>query len=337
MLSLKYRKLKMRIFQVFSVVALAVLTWFVFKNKDGFQYIFGDFSYVWSELFSKGSQYLILALVLIMMLINWSFEALKWKRVIRSIQRLSFAESFKSVLAGLAVGFFVPNRVGEFAGKSLMLEKSKFWKASVLAFYTSFAQLFTTAFWGMLSLILFSELISGLIPLNIHFISVAAVIVIIVLLLLVYFQLNRLSLVFRRFKRIYSQIVILNDLKVSDKFYVLGMSFIRFFVFTSQYIILLYLLGISLPIVDAFLVISMLYLVLMVMPTIALTELPARSTLLLLILIAWFDLNHLSQPDALELRIIIASTLIWLINIALPAIIGAFFIPGFSIFKRKKS
>ncbi|PLW92413.1 MAG: hypothetical protein C0592_10850, partial [Marinilabiliales bacterium] len=63
MLSPKYKKLRMRIFQIVSVLAIAILTWFVFKGKDGFQYIFGDLSFVWAELFSGFSQYLILACV----------------------------------------------------------------------------------------------------------------------------------------------------------------------------------------------------------------------------------------------------------------------------------
>lgn len=327
----------MRIFQVFSVLILALLTWFVFKDKDGFQYIFGDFSNVWNELFSDWIQYLILFAVVLMMVLNWGVEALKWKRVTKPLQKLSLGESFKSVLAGLAVGFFIPNRVGEYAGKSLMLEKKFFWKASVLAFFTSFAQLFCTAFWGLLSLIFFSSLITSYLPVNIHAISIALFVLVIILLLLVYLRLDVITRLFRRFKKIQRQLEVLHELKMADKFYVLGMSFLRFFIFSFQYIILLTLLGISLPLIDAFLIIALLYVLLMIVPTIALTELPARSTLLLMLLVSWYDLQGMAQPDALELRIIIASTLIWLINIAGPAIFGAFFIPGFSIFKRKES
>ncbi|PLW94798.1 MAG: hypothetical protein C0592_01600, partial [Marinilabiliales bacterium] len=305
------------------------------KGKDGFQYIFGDLSFVWAELFSGFSQYLILACVILMMLINWSAEAFKWQRITGSLQKLSFTESLKSVLAGLAVGFFVPNRVGEFAGKSLMLEKASFWKASVLAFYTSFAQLLTTGFWGLLALMFFSELLEGIIPFNLHYFSVAVFALIMIVLILVYFSLNRFTYIFKRLKRIYKQIDVLNQVRRSDKFYVLAFSFIRFIVFTSQYIILLALLEIKLPFSDAFLIISLMYLILMVLPTIALTELPARSALLFMLLSAWGELSNSGLPDALEVRVILASTLIWLINIAVPAIVGAFFIPGFSIFKRK--
>lgn len=327
----------MRVFQIVSVLAIAILTWFVFKRKDGFQYIFGELSYVWSDLFIGFIQYVILFLVILMMPINWSAEAFKWQRVTGCLQKLTFADSLKSVLAGLAVGFFVSNRVGEFAGKSLMLEKSNFWKASVLAFYTSFAQVLTTALFGLLALMFFSELLDGIIPFNLHYISLAVFALIVFVLILVYFSMNKFTYIFRRLKRIYKQVDVLNQLRIGDKFYVLALSVFRFVIFTAQYILLLSLLGINLPLADAFLLIALLYLILMIIPTIALTELPARSTLLLMLLLAWSELSATELSDEPEVRVILASTLIWLINIALPAIIGAFFIPGFSIFKRKQS
>jgi len=337
MLSSKYRKLRMRIFQMLSVLTLAVLTWFVFRQKEGFQYIFGDLSYVWSDLFSGSTQYLMLLLVLFMMFLNWSAETMKWKRVALKLQKLSFGESLRSVLAGLAVGFFVPNRVGEYAGKALMLEKSNFWKASVLAFYTSYAQLFTTAFWGLVSLIFFRSELIFFFSVRLYLVSVSVLAVVLMVLLILFFYLDKISHLFRRRKRIYAQINVLSSLDFIDKLYVLAYSFMRFIIFSTQYIVLLLLLGIRMPFTDAFLIISLLYAVLMIMPTIAFTELPARSAVLLLILSAWVELTDGFYTDALELRVIIASTLIWLINIAAPAVIGAFFIPGFSIFKRKQA
>lgn len=336
MLKMKFSKIRLRLFQLFSFLAVTGLSWLVFRNKPEFDTIFVDFTYVWNELIVETLHYFILSLVFLMMILNWSIEAFKWQLITRALYKLSFGKSLQSVLAGLALGFFVPNRVGEFAGKSLMLPKSEFWKASVLAIYTSVAQLFTTVFWGMLAFWIFSDLVSAFLPININAFAFALFLIVIAVLIIVYFKFEKISSVFSKFKKIYAQVSILEKINLKSKCYLLLLSFMRFFVFSLQYILLIHLLGVEIPLISSFLLISLLYLALMILPTIAITELPARSLIIVLLFSAWFDSQGLLLPDALGVKLILASTLIWLINIVMPALIGALFIPGFSIFYKKK-
>lgn len=333
---MNFSKIRLRLFQLFSFLVVAALSWLVFRNKSGFNTFVVDFIFVWDEFIVGILQYSILFLVFLMMIVNWSLEALKWKLISRNLQKLSFGKSLQSVLAGLAVGFFVPNRVGEFAGKSLMLPKSDFWKATVLAIYTSLAQLFTTVFWGMLAFWIFSDLVSVFLPINIKAFAFALFLIVVAVLIIVYLKFEKIANVFTRFKKLYEQISILEKISLKSKSYLLLLSFMRFFVFSLQYILLIYLLGIEVPLIASFLLISLLYLALMIIPTIAITELPARSLIIALLFSAWYDSQSLLLPEALEIKLILASTLIWLINIAMPALIGALFIPSFSIFYKKK-
>ena len=78
------------------------------------------------------------------MLINWSFEAIKWKILIEKIQKIKFLTSLKAVMAGITVSAFTPNRVGEFGGRIFFLESQNRTKAIVLTFLGNVAQLLVT-------------------------------------------------------------------------------------------------------------------------------------------------------------------------------------------------
>ena len=56
-----------------------------------------------SEMITTTSDLLLLALVFIMMILNWGIESLKWKFLIQKIETISFLKSFKAILAGTCV------------------------------------------------------------------------------------------------------------------------------------------------------------------------------------------------------------------------------------------
>jgi hypothetical protein len=55
-------------------------------------------------------------------LANWALETIKWKYLISSVlPNIKFSESLKSVLAGVTLGVFSPNRTGEVLGRVFSL------------------------------------------------------------------------------------------------------------------------------------------------------------------------------------------------------------------------
>ena len=63
--------------------------------------------------------------VLLLIPINWAFEAWKWQRLAIKVESISFWEAYKGVLAGLALGNFTPMMLGDYAGKIAMLKTPK--------------------------------------------------------------------------------------------------------------------------------------------------------------------------------------------------------------------
>src|SRR4051812_44001053 len=70
----------------------------------------------WSNILASLSSYKIwwLVLVVVLMIVNWSFEAIKWKVSIQNLQNISFFKAFKAVLSGVSFSVSTPNRIGEY-------------------------------------------------------------------------------------------------------------------------------------------------------------------------------------------------------------------------------
>ena len=103
-----------------------------------------------STLFSKENWFLTSA-VLILMIANWSIEAIKWKLLVEPLEKINFIHSMKGVLSGVTVSIFTPNRIGEFAGRVFFLNKSDKIQATIMSLIGSVAQLLVTVIGGVLA------------------------------------------------------------------------------------------------------------------------------------------------------------------------------------------
>ena len=97
-------------------------------------------------------------------------------------------------------------------------------------------------------------------------------------------------------------------------------------VFVLQYVLLLHVMQVSIPLVVCFWLMSVFYLVMAVAPTIGFIDLPVRITASWVIL-KWYTHN--------EVCVSTAALGIWLINLVIPAIIGSLLILNVKILKEK--
>ena len=104
------------------------------------------------------------------------------------------------------------------------------------------------------------------------------------------------------------------------------LSFLRYLVFIVQYYLLFVLFGVDASPGTVWSVISLMFLVMAVIPTIALVEVGLRGSISLQ-LMGLFTENSLG--------VVLASVSIWLINLVLPALAGSILIFGLKVFKRK--
>ena len=90
-----------------------------------------DAAVVW-EAFRAGwssEGWYLAGLALLLMPINWMLESWKWRLLMRPFRRLSWATAMRSVAAGIAFSLFTPNRIGEYAGRLLIVEARDNWSA----------------------------------------------------------------------------------------------------------------------------------------------------------------------------------------------------------------
>ncbi|GAO45066.1 lysylphosphatidylglycerol synthase domain-containing protein [Flavihumibacter petaseus] len=264
-------------------------------------------------------------LVLLLMLANWGIEAAKWQLLVFPLTPVSWMRSLKAVLAGLAFAVNTPNRIGEYGGRVLYMPEGKRLEAVSLTILGSFAQLLVTMIVGTAGLWC---MYAGKPGLNLPegwesyrlWIGVLCWILTTIsgLSLLIYL---RISWMVRWVHKIPGWLI--DHLPVRILLRVLGWSLLRYAVFLFQYILLLQLFDVTDEWLIAGWLVAVQFLVMAVIPSIALAELGIRGRVALT-LFGWISTNSLG--------IITASSCIWLINLVLPAVAGSLLIIRIKIF-----
>jgi hypothetical protein len=275
-----------------------------------------------------------LAIVIFLMIINWSIEALKWKVCIQKVQPISFFRSFRAILSGVSFSVSTPNRIGEYLGRILYMEEGNRLRVISLTIVGSMSQLIITLFAGSIGLFFIRKIIETGETMqgpDSFWLRVLQYGVIIVLLILtgIYFRLSLLiNLVDKlRNNNRYSWLVSsLKEIDATLLLKLLSLSAIRYVVFVVQYFLLFRLFEVNTGWEQCFWAVSVVFLVLAIIPTFAIAELGLRGKVGLK-LIGLFSTNSLG--------ISITTATIWIINLVLPAIAGSLLILSVKIFKNR--
>lgn len=267
----------------------------------------------------------------VLMGLQWSIEAFKWKTLLSSSLKLPFRDAFSAVFRGIAVSVVTPNRVGEFVGRVLHLPKAHLVQGVGWTFICNLAQLVVTLFMGTVAVFLLDEELNSIFKKTewSGFIDLAAVISLSALLIafLIYWGAPWVIQQFtKRSTRLPARLYILEETPKNRLIVVLGLSFLRFSIFVFQYWVFFWAMDISIAYIDLLLRLSVLFLWLAVIPTFTVLELGLRWQFALLLFSAW-QVFHLS--------ILFIVTAIWCINFILPAMFGALDLIRYRPFKIK--
>lgn len=265
--------------------------------------------------------FLILLIVIFLMILNWGIETVKWKILIDQIQHFSFPKAFQAVLSGITIGIFTPNRVGEIGGRVLFMEKGRRTFGVLATGIGSFAQFISTITAGVFGFVLFLIFHPNKININplLNNISLSLLFILLIILLWLYFNIKKIKTILlkiRFFKSRTDQLEYLSKTKFNKLLKVIILSFARYFVFISQFFLLLIFFNIHLTIPQAYISISLIYLFATLIPTTTLIELGIRGSLAIFF-IGLFSNNLLG--------IVLSTSLLWFINLAIPSIIGSLF------------
>ena len=103
--------------------------------------------------FTDSTKMPLLLTIVLLMLVNWFLESAKWKLLLQYIVPTGWLRCFRSVLSGVTVSLFTPNRIGEFAGRVLHLDRGVRIKAAIASVIGSMNQLLITIIAGGFSLL----------------------------------------------------------------------------------------------------------------------------------------------------------------------------------------
>jgi len=255
----------------------------------------------------------LLCIAFLMMFLNWGIEALKWKAIIAPLERISFKTALQSVFAGVTVSIFMPNRVGEFAGRIFFLEKADKVEATLKNFLGSLMQLLVTLLAGVFALLPMVR--EGFLE------SLGISDVWIVGLLIAFAFTVVLPLVLNRYRaklpdRWQPWFKAVFDTGAKTLLTALLLSALRYAVFLLQYWLVLYAFGVWIDPIRAVQLIAITFLVTSLVPSFAFTEIGTRGAA------AMYLFSSYTTETA---AVVTSSLVIWIINLAIPALIGSAF------------
>ncbi|MBG0783394.1 MAG: flippase-like domain-containing protein [Bacteroidales bacterium] len=287
----------------------------------------------------SGFWFLLLAFAL--MPLNLFLESLKWQFQIRKLERLKLNKAYTAVLSGISVSMFMPNRMGDYLGRVFILEKGSHIKGILLTIIGSMAQLLVTIIIGSLALLFFLPSIAYFSD-ETQWIYTAIIVLILVILvagIFVYFNIDLMYVIIKKLLPRKSQLV-LPYVEVFKYFthkqlaYILALSFLRYLVFSLQFILFLWAFDLPLSYPEAIMLVGLSYLFITLIPTVALSELGVRGSVSIYLFSLWFQSRQLVFEN-FELGVFVASSAVWLVNIAVPALFGLLFIYRLKFFRRE--
>ena len=274
-------------------------------------------------------------LVIVLMFVNWSLEALKWKISVQNVQPISFFRSLKAIFSGVSFSVTTPNRTGEYLGRVLYMDDGNRLKVISLTILGSISQLIVTILFGLLGLLILQFDIDKLnLPGWLQWIKnigVAGGVFGLIFLTVFYFRIGWLVKWIDKIPAIKKYIWLINELEKADTtllLRLLSISLLRYLVFATQYFLLFRFFGIDVNWWQGFWGISIVFFIMAIIPSIELFEVVGKVFVTQEIF-AIFTANTLA--------IGFVPTTIWFINLVIPAAIGSLLIIGIKFFKKDEA
>ncbi len=277
----------------------------------------------------SGRSLMEIAVAFLLMFVNWGTEAFKWKLALSYEQAIPFRRALKAVFAGTTVAFFTPNRIGEYMGRILYVEKGHRVSSIASSVVCSMAQLMitlATGICGLIYLITRQGLITGekSFWLGVAMYPVATVLII---LTIFYFRLNWLIKWLEKIpgtRKYLTYISITGRFNATRLLQILSLSAVRYLVFIVQYYLFFSVFNVGAGWWQTFWSVSVVFLVIAVVPDITvLSDLGVR----------WGASLEVVRLFSKNMAGILATSLsVWIINLVVPALVGSLLIAGLKIF-----
>jgi len=274
-------------------------------------------------------------LVFVLMFVNWSLEALKWKISVQGVQPVSFFRSLKAIFSGVSFSVTTPNRTGEYLGRVLYMDDGNRLRVISLTILGSISQLLVTIFFGMLGLLILRHDIDKMSLSGwmewLKDLGIIGAFLAFIVLTVFYFRIGWLVKWIDKIPAIKKYIWLINELEKTDTtllMRLLSISLLRYLVFATQYFLLFRFFGVEVNWWQGFWATAIVFFVMAITPTIELFEV-VKKMYVTKEIFAIFTVNTLA--------IGFVTTTIWCINLVIPAAIGSLLILGIKFFKKDEA
>lgn len=274
---------------------------------------------------------LVLTLCLLLIPVNWGIESYKWQIITRPIQPINYRTATKSVYSGVCLGNLAPGRATEFLAKIIFFKIENRPQVTILHFIGGMIQLSVTIIAGFIALLLTLRNFSG----SESWMTYTTIAVGAVLLALLAFSIWRidyiLHIISTKIRKGTNIVSFHYKFSPGALIRLFGFSALRYIVFFTQFLLLLYLFspGISIPVILPG--IALYYLITTTLPMISVLEAAIRAAVALVV----FKDSGMGNS-----ALATSSVLIWMINIIVPSLLGYYFLLrqnfNFRLFKKQK-
>ena len=258
--------------------------------------------------------------LLFLSIFNHFLEILKWKNLVSFTEKISLNEATKQSLASLTTSLITPNRIGEYGAKALHFEK-KFRKQIVgLNLVGNFYQMLATIILGIIGFAYFYYNND----VYINFRRVARVLLLGVFLISAFFfgakHFKYRGYGAEKARKFIDKIPRSLNLKIAF------LSLFRYVVFSHQLYFLLLIFNVEITYIEAISAIASVYFVASIVPMLSLFDVVLKGTVAVWIF-SYFDIPPIT--------ILTITTLMWILNFVVPAIIGSYYVLTFKPISNK--
>ena len=258
--------------------------------------------------------------LVLLTIFNWFFEILKWQHLVSFIKKISFYIALKQSLAAHTAALFTPNRIGDYGAKAIYYPKNSRKRIVLLNLLGNMAQMTITVILGIIGFVIFVSKYQ----VDISFARASRFVVLIIIASgFAAFGFTNKKYKIKGFS-IERIIDFLKEITISDYIKTILFSLIRYLIFSFQFYLILQLFGVEVNYYNAMIVITSMYLLTSVIPTIFIFDVVVKGSVALYL----FGIVGVN-----ELTILSTITLMWILNFVLPSLIGSFYILNFNYYE----
>ena len=249
---------------------------------------------------------------------NWFFEIVKWQQLVTPIQNISFKNALEQTLGALTASLFTPNRIGEYGAKAMYFTKDYRKRILLITLIGNLIQMGVTVLFGCVGIYFFMKEFQ--VVLNVSNMLKILIIGLIVIAIIVFFiRKTKWSIKGFSFEKISTFI---KNYPMNIMIYGLVLSLLRYSIFSFQFYYLLTLFGIEISYLEAMMLITSMYLLASIIPSIFAFDMVVKGS------VAVYLFGFMGVNAVTVLCIV---TLMWVFNFVIPSVFGSYFVLKFNL------